>query len=210
MKRHTKMIRPALLIAFAFATTLAANAQTASTTYRTTTRDPFVAWRPAPKKKPKNVPTVIAPPGIQARIDAYRAQKAAAMNLQQPAPKPTTALLLNEMKLIGVFRTPRGYAAMIEASPIKLSFVIYPGEKFFDGMLVAIEENRLVCRKETRWSDGRRELGVEFKPLGQPNAVKSAVTTASAPAAQPKEAPKEKTEKTESAEKTEQSAAVKQ
>ena len=195
------MIRYAVLVALTLSAALAAHAQQASTTYRATTRDPFVAWRPAPKKKPKNVPTVVAPPSIQARIDAYKAQKAAAMNMQLPAPKPTTALLLNEMQVIGVFRTPRGYAAMVEATPIKLSFVVYPGEKFFDGMLVAIEENRLVCRKETRWSDGRRELGVEFKPLGQPNPVKDSVT-ASAPAAQPKE-------KTEAA-KTEQSAAVKQ
>jgi hypothetical protein len=121
--------------------------------------------------------------------------------MQLPAPKPTTALLLSELQLTGVFRTPRGYAAMVEATPIKLSFVIYPGEKFFDGMLVAIEENRLVCRKETRWSDGRRELGVEFKPLGQPNAVKDSVTASSE---QP--APAEK--KPEAA-KPEQSAAVK-
>ena len=205
MKRHTTMIRYAVLVALTLAATLAAHAQQASTTYRGTARDPFVAWRPTPKKKPKNVPTLVAPPSIQARIDAYKAQKAAAMNMQLPAPKPTTALLLNEMQLIGVFRTPRGYAAMVEATPIKLSFVVYPGEKFFDGMLVAIEENRLVCRKETRWSDGRRELGVEFKPLGQPNAVKDAVT-ATAPA-QPKEQPKEKTEP---GQKTEQSAAVKQ
>ena len=198
MKRHTQMIRHAALAAFTLSAAFTAHAQKASTTYRSTARDPFVAWRPTPPKKAKNVPTLVAPPSIQARIDAYKAQKAAAMNMQMPAPKPTTALLLSEMQLTGVFRTPRGYAAMVEATPIKLSFVIYPGEKFYDGMLVAIEENRLVCRKETRWSDGRRELGVEFKPLGQPNAVKDSVT-ASAPAQ-----PKEKTEPA----KTEQSAAA--
>ena len=37
---------------------------------------------------------------------------------------------------------------MIEATPIKLSYVIYPGELFYDGQLVAIEENRLVFRRE--------------------------------------------------------------
>ena len=185
MKRHTRMIRHASLVAFALCAALTAHAQKASTTYRNTARDPFVAWRPAPPKRPKNVPVVVAPPPIQARIDAYKAQKAAAMNVQMPAPKATTALLLSELQLTGVFRTPRGYAAMVEATPIKLSFVVYPGERFFDGMLVAIEENRLVCRKETHWSDGRRELGVEFKPLGQPNAVKDAVTANAS--AQPKE-----------------------
>ena len=57
-----------------------------------------------------------------------------------PAPKPTTALLLNEIQVIGITRTPRGYAAIVEAMPIKLSYVIYPGERFYDGQLVAIED----------------------------------------------------------------------
>lgn len=190
MKRHTKMIRQAALLAFVLVTAAGAvNAQQpqpqqqpVNKPYQGTGRDPFVAWRPAVKKPVKKGPSVIAAPPIQARIDAYKAQKASAMNMQQPAPKPTTALLLSEMQLTGVFRTPRGYAAMVEATPIKLSFVIYPGEKFFDGMLVAIEENRLVCRKETRWTDGRREQGVEFKPLGQPNAVKDSMTASAAAA----------------------------
>jgi hypothetical protein len=206
MKRHTKMIRQAAFVAFTLSAAFTAQAQKASTTYRSTARDPFVAWRPAPKKKAKNVPTLVAPPAIQARIDAYKAQKAMMMNMQQPAPKPTTALLLSELQLTGVFRTPRGYAAMVEATPIKLSFVVYPGEKFYDGMLVAIEENRLVCRKETRWSDGRRELGVEFKPLGQANAVRDSMTASGTPE-KPRETPKEKAA---GAAKSEESAAVKQ
>jgi hypothetical protein len=73
---------------------------------------------------------------------------------------------------------------MVEAKPIKLSYVIYPGETFYDGMLVAIEEDRLVFRKETRWSDGRREMNVEMKALGATNAVKDTLTTTNpAPAA---------------------------
>jgi hypothetical protein len=187
MKRHANMIRSAILVVLALACANVASAQKASTSYKGTARDPFIAWRPAPKKKPKNVPTQVDPPPIQARINAYKAQKAAAMNMQLPAPKPTTALLLNEVQLTGIFRTPRGYAATVEATPINLSFVIYPGERFFDGMLVAIEENRLVCRKETRWSDGRRELSVAFKPLGQPNAVKDAMTASAPPPAEKNE-----------------------
>src|SRR5215207_8150384 len=93
------------------------------------------------------------------------------MNLQQAAPKPTTALLLSEVQVKGIFRTPRGYAAMVEATPIKLSYVVYPGEQFYDGMLVAIEETRLVFRKQTRWTDGRTVVAVESKPLVQPSAA---------------------------------------
>lgn len=152
-------------------------------------RDPFEKYRPA-VKRPKPVATQIPPPSIKERIEHYKAQKMAAMNAQLPAPKPTTALLLSEVQITGIFRTPRGYAAMVEATPIKLSYVIYPGETFFDGQLVAIEEDRLVFRREARWSDGRREMIVEIKPLRQQNAVTDAMTSAkgaktNAPASEP-------------------------
>lgn len=141
-------------------------------------RDPFVKYVPPVKKKKKTVKVAvpIVVPSIQDRIAKYKAQKLEAMNRQQPAPKPTTALLLSEMQVTGIFRTPRGYAAMVEATPIKLSYVIYPGETFYDGQLVAIEEDRLVFRHETRWTDGRVEKSVENKPLRQPNAVTDSLT----------------------------------
>jgi hypothetical protein len=89
----------------------------------------------------------------------------AAANAHGAPPKPTSVLLLSEMQVIGIFRTPRGFAAMVEATPIKLSYVIYPGESFFDGQLVAIEESRLVFRRDVVWTDGHREKTVEIKPL---------------------------------------------
>ena len=75
--------------------------------------------------------------------------------LALPAPKPTTAFLLSEMQVVGISRSPRGYAAIVEASPIKLAYVIYPGEHFYDGQLVAIEDNRLVFRREIVFTDGQ-------------------------------------------------------
>jgi hypothetical protein len=84
-----------------------------------------------------------------------------------PIPKVTSVLTLEEMTVTGIFRTPRGYAAMVEATPIKLSYTIYPGEKFFDGQLVAIEENRLVFRKIVKMSNGKFVASVENKALRQ-------------------------------------------
>lgn len=137
-------------------------------------RDPFTKYVP-PVKTKKGVSVVTATPvpvpSIQERIEKYKAEKLAAMNAQQPAPKPTTALLLSEMQVTGIFRTPRGYAAMVEATPIKLSYVIYPGETFYDAQLVAIEEDRLVFRHETHFTDGRVAKTVENKPLRQPNPI---------------------------------------
>jgi len=145
-------------------------------------RDPFRKFEPVVKTK---ATTTLTPPTIQERIDRYRAQKMAAANAHVPAPKPTTALLLSEMQVIGIFRTPRGWAAMVEATPIKLSYVVYPGETFFDGQLVAIEENRLIFRRETVWADGRREKSVETKPLRQYNPTEAMTAAKTAPANAP-------------------------
>jgi hypothetical protein len=167
-----------LAVALVVCAATAASAQTASTTYHGAQRDPFAKFKPALKRKvEKKTPTPVAVPPIQARIEHYKAQKLAAMNLQQAAPKPTTALTLAEIQVIGIFRTPRGYAAMVEATPINLSYVVYPGEVFYDGMLVAIEESRLVFRRQTRWTDGRLEVAVEMKPLRQQNAVTDSLTS---------------------------------
>ena len=127
-------------------------------------RDPFRKYEP-PKPTMKRIANQSPIPSIQERISNYKAQKAAAMNARMPAPKPTTALLLSEIQVIGISRSPRGYAAIVEATPIKLTYVIYPGEPFYDGQLVAIEDTRLVFRREIVFTDGHRERTVENKQL---------------------------------------------
>lgn len=168
-----------------------ASAQEPTPTKQTTTkrptrggRDPFVQYQP-PKPVVKKMAGLANVPSLQERISQYKAQKQAAMNARMPAPKPTTALLLSEIQVVGISRTPRGYAAIVEATPIKLSYVIYPGEPFFDGQLVAIEDSRLVFRHETVFTDGRRERSVETKPLRQPTPVNPVpAVPAAAPAAE--------------------------
>jgi len=148
-------------------------------------RDPFKKYE-APRVVVKKSGTVVSLPSIQERIEQYKAQKVAAMNAHVAAPKPTTAFLLSEVQVVGISRTPRGYAAIVEATPIKLAYVIYPGERFYDGQLVAIEDTRLVFRRETVYSDGKRERTVEMKPLRQASAVDSmAAPSAKSDAAAP-------------------------
>lgn len=147
-------------------------------------RDPFRKYEP-PRIVIKRIAGQVMVPSIQERIAQYRAQKLAAMNARMVAPKPTTALLLSETQVIGISRTPRGYAAIIEATPIKLSYVIYPGERFYDGQLVAIEENRLIFRRETVFVDGRRDRTVEVKSLRQPNTADLMTTAKAVPSSEP-------------------------
>ena len=151
---------------------------TAKTRNVTGGRDPFKKYEP-PKVVIKRVAGEVGIPSIQERINMYKAQKQAAMNARMAAPKPTTALLLNEIQVIGITRTPRGYAAIVEATPIKLSYVIYPGEPFYDGQLVAIEDRSLIFRHETVYTDGRRVKSVETKALRQPNQVNTMAATPS-------------------------------
>jgi hypothetical protein len=133
---------------------------------RTPGSDPFLPYEP-PRVAVKRVANPVTTPPIEQRIEQYRAQKQAAMNSHMPAPKPTTALLLGELQVVGITRTPRGYAAIVEAMPIRLTYVVYPGEKFYDGQLVAIEDARLVFRHETVFTDGKRAVSVETKSLRQ-------------------------------------------
>jgi hypothetical protein len=142
------------------------------------TRDPFAkpeymkTHNPAPvgtgkstKVKAPVVPVNYGPPVIEARIEYFKRQREAAVAAGQAPPKVTSVLLLNEMAVTGIFKTPRGYAAMVEATPIKLSYTIYPGEKFFDGQLVAVEENKLVFRRVTKTGPNKFIASVEDKPL---------------------------------------------
>jgi hypothetical protein len=137
-------------------------------------RDPFSkpAWARkkesgpgAPGSNVKKPPADLGLPGIEQRIEYYKRVRESAAANGQSIPKVTSVLALNEMSVTGIFRTPRGYAAMVEAEPLKLSYTIYPGEKFFDGQLVAVEENRLVFRRVVKMSNGKFVSSVENKPL---------------------------------------------
>jgi len=121
-------------------------------------------------KTVKSSTPVVGPvgaPAIELRINFYKQERERLAALGQPLPKVTSVLTLEEMAISGIFKTPRGFAAMVEATPIKLSFTIYPGEKFFDGQLVAIEENRLVFRRVVKMSNGKFVASVENKALRQ-------------------------------------------
>jgi len=135
------------------------------------TRDPFAkpGWaQPKTAGKGASGPGAVINlgiPPIESRIDYYKKVRESAVAAGQPLPKVTSVLSLSEMAVTGIFKTPRGYAAMVEATPIKLSYTIYPGEKFFDGQLVAVEENRLVFRKVTKMSNGKFSSSVENMAL---------------------------------------------
>ena len=136
-------------------------------------RDPFEkpAWARSRDTKP-GAPGAKGPatenfgaPSVEQRIDYYKRLREDAVANNLPVPRVTSVLTLDELAVTGIFKTPRGYAAMVEATPIKLSYTIYPGDRFFDGQLVAVEENRLVFRKVTKVSRDKFVSSVENKSL---------------------------------------------
>lgn len=141
---------------------IAATATTAPASAGTVT---VKAEKPKPAGPPPIVP--LGAPPIEQRINYYKQLREDAAASGQEIPKVTSVLTLDEMSVIGIFRTPRGYAAMVQATPINLSYTIYPGEKFFDGQLVAVEENRLVFRKVAKLSNGKFTASVQNKTLRQ-------------------------------------------
>ena len=139
---------------------------------------PVVTSKPKPVKVAKPVVNY-APPPVEARVEYYKRMREEAAANGAPMPKPTSVMTLNELAVTGILKTPRGYAAVVEALPIKLSYIIYPGEKFFDGQLVAVDEGRLVFKKVTKVGEGKFVSSVENKALKQYGA--KAETTAAAP-----------------------------
>ncbi|MEQ1763813.1 MAG: hypothetical protein ABL984_11800 [Pyrinomonadaceae bacterium] len=112
-----------------------------------------------------SAPATFGVPAVEQRISYYKRLREDAVANNLPVPKVTSVLTVDELAVTGIFKTPRGYAAIVEATPIKLSYTIYPGDKFFNGQLVAVEENRLVFRKVTKVAKDKFVSSVENKPL---------------------------------------------
>src|SRR4051812_11924472 len=128
MTQTSKIIRRTCIAAFTAALVLVAN------TAANAQRDPFkkAGWA-TPKKqvaggpaKPSTsaMPVNYGPPPIEARIEYYKRVREQAAAAGSPVPKVTSVLLLDEMAVAGIFKTPRGWAAMVQATPIKLSYTI--------------------------------------------------------------------------------------
>jgi hypothetical protein len=129
------------------------------------TKDPSRPGQAGPGGRVPGAEPNYGTPAIEQRIDYYKRLREDAVANGQSMPKVTSVLTLDELAVTGIFKTPRGYAAMVEATPIKLSYTIYPGDKFFDGQLVAVEENRLVFRKVTKVAKDKFVSTVENKSL---------------------------------------------
>ncbi len=65
-----------------------------------------------------------------------------------PRPEGIPGLLIDEIQLLGIWRTPRGYVAQIRAS--NKSYLLREGDELFDGDVVAIQKNEVVFKQQVQ------------------------------------------------------------
>lgn len=73
-----------------------------------------------------------------------------APEIQGPRPEGVPGLLIDEVSLIGIIRTPAGYVAQVQAADRQKSFLLHEGEELFDGEVVSIDGNEVVFKQIVR------------------------------------------------------------
>lgn len=63
-----------------------------------------------------------------------------------PRPEGIPGLLIDEIQLLGIWRTPRGYVAQIRAA--NKSYLLREGDQLFDGDVVTIQKNEVVFKQK--------------------------------------------------------------
>src|SRR5688500_5512660 len=61
-----------------------------------------------------------------------------------PRPKGVPGLLIDEVELTGIFRTPRGFVAQVRTSKAEKGYLIKEGDQLYDGDVVSISRAEVV------------------------------------------------------------------
>lgn len=67
---------------------------------------------------------------------------------QGQRPEGIPGLLIDEVNLIGIWETPRGFLAQVQSADKQKSYSLHEGERLFDGEVVSISENEVVFRQK--------------------------------------------------------------
>lgn len=70
--------------------------------------------------------------------------------LRGPRPEGVPGLLIDEVNLVGILKTPKGYIAQVQAADREKSYLLREGEQLYDGEVVSIDENEVVFKQEVR------------------------------------------------------------
>lgn len=73
-----------------------------------------------------------------------------APEIQGPRPEGVPGLLIDEVNLLGIIKTPSGYIAQVQAADRQKSYLLHEGEELFDGEVVSIQDNEVVFKQIVR------------------------------------------------------------
>lgn len=68
-------------------------------------------------------------------------------SLRGPRPEGIPGLLIDEIDLTGIFQTPRGFVAQVQASNKEKSYLLRDGDQLYDGDVVRITRREVVFRQ---------------------------------------------------------------
>ena len=69
------------------------------------------------------------------------------MSVADPRPEGIPGLLIDNVELIGIFRTPRGFVAQVRDPPHRKSYLLKEGDQLYDGDVVTINKSEVVFKQ---------------------------------------------------------------
>jgi hypothetical protein len=83
-----------------------------------------------------------------------------------PRPEGIPGLLIDEIDLLGIWRTPRGYVAQVRAS--NKSYLLREGDQLFDGDVVNIHKDEVVFKQQVQDPTALKPFREVVKSLNPP------------------------------------------
>lgn len=85
-----------------------------------------------------------------------------------PRPEGIPGLLIDEIDLLGIWRTPRGYVAQVKAS--NKSYLLREGDQLFDGDVLGIQKDEVIFKQQVQDPTALKPFREVVKSLNPPQS----------------------------------------
>lgn len=138
---------------------------TISTTYREPKGRPFYDEKLFPKKEvetvTRNTPLVFAPvppPSFEERDAAWKQKRQQAREGGRPEPQASEKYLVDEVKILGIYRKPDGQGVFLKPSATASTMIFAGvGQEFWNGKITRIEKDKVEFEIRTKLSNTKVE-----------------------------------------------------
>jgi Tfp pilus assembly protein PilP len=144
-----------------------------STTYREPKTDPFFDEKLLPVKpkeevkiKEKAVIEVVPPPSFEDRDISWKEKRQRLRDLNQPEPGPSEKYLIDELKILGIYKKPDGQGVFLKPTATASTMIFAGvGQEFWNGKITRIEKDKVEFEVRTLYSDKTVKTKTEFRPF---------------------------------------------